>query len=142
MLGVPSEKIPGAIEKGIGDLLGPDVATDGQLAASLTFAGTVGAPKVSGFLTGQDIDVALYDQGIRLTKGVVRVALAKRGRTMYQHVDKCLNSGLERMLQLLEPGDRQALFRIVERLLAQVGAANQPPNSQPSPSHLDGTEDT
>ncbi|WP_253912976.1 translocation/assembly module TamB domain-containing protein [Ralstonia pickettii] len=61
--------------KSIGDLLGPDVATDGQLAASLTFAGTVGAPKVSGFLTGQDIDVALYDQGIRLTKGVVRVAL-------------------------------------------------------------------
>lgn len=61
--------------KSIGDLLGPDVATDGQLAASLTFAGTVGAPKVSGFLTGQDVDVALYDQGIRLTKGVVRVAL-------------------------------------------------------------------
>ncbi|WP_296223597.1 translocation/assembly module TamB domain-containing protein [Ralstonia sp. UBA689] len=61
--------------KGIGDLLGPDVATDGQLAASLTFAGTVGAPKVSGFMTGQDLDVALYDQGIRLTGGVVRVAL-------------------------------------------------------------------
>ncbi|CAJ0775541.1 hypothetical protein LMG7141_00379 [Ralstonia condita] len=61
--------------KGIGDLLGPDVATDGQLAASLSFAGTVGAPKVSGFLTGQDIDVALYDQGIRLTGGVLRVAL-------------------------------------------------------------------
>ncbi|MFX7748044.1 hypothetical protein ABTK03_21935, partial [Acinetobacter baumannii] len=50
-------------------------ATDGQLAASLQFAGTVGAPKISGFLTGQDIEVALYDQGIRLTKGVVRVAL-------------------------------------------------------------------
>ncbi|WP_413707918.1 translocation/assembly module TamB domain-containing protein [Ralstonia sp. Ralssp110] len=61
--------------KSIGDLLGPDVATDGQLAASLTFAGTVGAPKVSGFMTGQDVEVALYDQGIRLTKGVVRVAL-------------------------------------------------------------------
>ncbi|MGL6157895.1 MAG: translocation/assembly module TamB domain-containing protein, partial [Ralstonia mannitolilytica] len=61
--------------KGIGDLLGPDVATDGQLAASLTFAGTVGAPKVSGFLTGQDVEVALYDQGIRLTGGVLRVAL-------------------------------------------------------------------
>ena len=61
--------------KGIGDLLGPDVATEGQLAASLTFAGTVGAPKVSGFLTGQDIEVALYDQGIRLTGGLVRVAL-------------------------------------------------------------------
>lgn len=61
--------------KGIGDLLGPDVATDGQLAASLTFAGTVGAPKVSGYMSGQDIEVALYDQGIRLTGGLVRVAL-------------------------------------------------------------------
>jgi translocation and assembly module TamB len=61
--------------KAIGDLLGPDVALEGKLAASLTLAGTVSAPKVSGFMTGQDIDVALYDQGIRLTKGTVRVAL-------------------------------------------------------------------
>jgi len=61
--------------KGIGDLLGPDIALEGKLATSLTFAGTVGAPRVSGYMTGQDIEVALYDQGIRLTGGVVRVAL-------------------------------------------------------------------
>ncbi|AYB60025.1 translocation/assembly module TamB domain-containing protein [Ralstonia solanacearum] len=61
--------------KAVGDLLGPDVALDGRLAANLTFAGTVGAPKVSGLLDGQGIDVALYDQGIRLTDGTVHVGL-------------------------------------------------------------------
>ncbi|MBT1538838.1 translocation/assembly module TamB [Ralstonia solanacearum] len=61
--------------KAVGDLLGPDVALDGRLAANLTFAGTVGAPKVSGLLDGQGIDAALYDQGIRLTDGTVHVGL-------------------------------------------------------------------
>jgi len=56
-------------------LSGPQYAFEGRLAAVLQLAGTVGKPLLTGNIDGEDIALTLYDEGIRLTGGVVRVAL-------------------------------------------------------------------
>ena len=54
---------------------GPQYAFDGKLAATLQLAGTVGNPLLTGNIDGSGIAITLYDLGIRLTDGIVRVAL-------------------------------------------------------------------
>lgn len=56
-------------------LLGPQMAFKGQMQAALTLAGTLGQPKLSGTVNGDGLAVTVYDQGIRLQDGVVRIAL-------------------------------------------------------------------
>lgn len=56
-------------------LMGPQYGFDGRLAAALQLAGTVGEPLLTGSINGDGLSITLYDQGIRLTDGIVRIAL-------------------------------------------------------------------
>ena len=61
--------------KSLESLTGPQYAFEGKLAAAMRLGGTVGNPLLTGTLDGSEIAVTLYDQGIRLTDGVVHVVL-------------------------------------------------------------------
>ncbi|GAB7548949.1 translocation/assembly module TamB domain-containing protein [Cupriavidus sp. 8B] len=61
--------------KSLEALSGPQYAFDGKLAAVLQLAGTVGQPLVTGTIDGTGIAITLYDEGIRLTDGIVHVVL-------------------------------------------------------------------
>jgi translocation and assembly module TamB len=56
-------------------LMGPQMALKGRMDAALTAAGTLGQPKLSGAVNGDGLAVTVYDQGIRLQDGVVRIVL-------------------------------------------------------------------
>jgi translocation and assembly module TamB len=56
-------------------LLGPKVAFKGSLSAELDAAGTLAQPKLSGAVNGDRLAVTLFDQGIQLQNGTVRVAM-------------------------------------------------------------------
>jgi len=56
-------------------LVGPQYAFEGRLATAIQLGGTVGAPRLTGTIDGDDLAITLYDEGLRLTDGVVRVAL-------------------------------------------------------------------
>ncbi|RXZ38008.1 hypothetical protein D9O50_00135 [Oxalobacteraceae bacterium CAVE-383] len=59
----------------VGALLGPSIVFKGALAAQLNAAGTLAAPKLSGALNGDGLGVTLFDQGIELQNGTVRVVM-------------------------------------------------------------------
>lgn len=61
--------------KALEALSGPQYALEGRLAAQLQLGGTVGNPLLTGSIDGSGIGVTLFDLGIRLTDGVVQVAL-------------------------------------------------------------------
>lgn len=61
--------------KSLEALTGPQYAFDGRIAAAMRLAGTVGSPQLTGTLDGDGLAVTLYDLGIRLTDGIVRIAL-------------------------------------------------------------------
>jgi translocation and assembly module TamB len=56
-------------------LLGPAVAFKGALGAELNAAGTLGQPKLSGAVNGDNLAVTWFDQGIQLQDGTVRVVM-------------------------------------------------------------------
>lgn len=60
----------------LASLTGPRIALGGKLSANITVGGTAGAPVVSGELTGDQLALTLYDQGVRLRDGVARITLA------------------------------------------------------------------
>jgi translocation and assembly module TamB len=66
-------KVP-ALET-VGALLGPKVAFKGSVAAQFDAAGTLGRPVLSGALNGDRLAVTLFDQGIQLDRGTVRVVM-------------------------------------------------------------------
>lgn len=61
--------------KSLESLTGPQYGFEGRLAATLRLAGTVGNPELTGAVNGDDLGVTLYDQGIRLSDGIVRIVL-------------------------------------------------------------------
>jgi translocation and assembly module TamB len=61
--------------KSLEALTGPQYAFDGRLAAAMRLAGTVGAPLLTGTVDGDNLALTLYDEGLRLTDGTVRVVL-------------------------------------------------------------------
>ncbi|WP_019449125.1 translocation/assembly module TamB domain-containing protein [Cupriavidus sp. BIS7] len=61
--------------KSLEALSGPQYAYEGRIAAAIRLAGTVGSPLLTGTVDGSEIAVTLYDLGIRLTDGVVQLAL-------------------------------------------------------------------
>ncbi|MGX6566148.1 translocation/assembly module TamB domain-containing protein [Cupriavidus necator] len=61
--------------KSLEALTGPQYAFDGKLAAAMRLAGTIGAPLLTGTVDGDNLAVTLYDLGLRLTDGTVRVVL-------------------------------------------------------------------
>ena len=61
--------------RSLGVLAGPQVALDGSLNLKLTAAGTLGAPKFSGTVDGDQLALTLFDQGVRLKDGIARISL-------------------------------------------------------------------
>ncbi|QJQ00156.1 translocation/assembly module TamB domain-containing protein [Herbaspirillum rubrisubalbicans] len=61
--------------KRMGDLIGPQVSLNGKLAANLNAAGTLGQPKLSGAINGDNLAVTEFDQGIQLKDGIVRIVM-------------------------------------------------------------------
>ncbi|CAG9175876.1 hypothetical protein LMG23992_03039 [Cupriavidus laharis] len=61
--------------KALESLSGPQYAFAGRLAAALRLSGTVGAPVLTGTVDGDGIALTMYDLGIRLTDGIVRIVL-------------------------------------------------------------------
>ncbi|HWW07370.1 translocation/assembly module TamB domain-containing protein [Collimonas sp.] len=62
--------------KSIGALIGPQVALDGSIAMDLNLAGQIGKPVLSGKVSGDQLAVTLFDQGIKLKDGTARLNLA------------------------------------------------------------------
>ncbi|WP_081768687.1 translocation/assembly module TamB domain-containing protein [Herbaspirillum sp. RV1423] len=61
--------------KTIGALLGPQYSLDGKLAMDLDAAGTLAKPRLSGAVNGDGLAVTLFDQGIQLKDGIVRIVM-------------------------------------------------------------------
>ena len=53
---------------------------------------------------------------------VVHVRLTARGAAQHRRIEAGVLDGMARFLGLLDAGDRRALFRIVDRLIARLGA--------------------
>jgi len=60
-----------------GALWGPQVLLDGALNMDLIASGTLGQPKLSGTIAGDRLALNLFDSGIRLQDGTVRIALSE-----------------------------------------------------------------
>lgn len=86
---------------------------------------------------------------------VVRVWLTPRGAEASRGIEDGIHAKLVFVLGLLDPPDRRALFRIVDKLIERLGppdaAARQPPSGKaprgrksgyPLPSHAGRQEDT
>ncbi|WP_343583455.1 translocation/assembly module TamB domain-containing protein [Herbaspirillum sp.] len=61
--------------KRTGDLIGPQVSLNGKLGAELNATGTLGQPKLSGAINGDNLAVTQFDQGIQLKDGIVRIVM-------------------------------------------------------------------
>jgi len=61
--------------KRIGALLGPQYALDGKLALTFKVDGSLGAPRLSGAINGDQLAVTLFDQGIQLKDGIARITM-------------------------------------------------------------------
>jgi len=59
----------------IAALLGPQYALEGKLALAFKAEGSLGAPRLSGTINGDQLAVTLYDQGIRLKDGIARLSM-------------------------------------------------------------------
>ncbi len=59
----------------VASLAGPRIALDGSLQADIAVGGTLADPSFNGAVTGDRIALTLYDQGVRLRDGTVRIAL-------------------------------------------------------------------
>jgi translocation and assembly module TamB len=59
----------------VGALIGPSIVFKGALAAEMNAAGTLGQPKLSGAINGDGLGVTLFDQGIELQNGTVRIVM-------------------------------------------------------------------
>ncbi|WP_347556106.1 translocation/assembly module TamB domain-containing protein [Robbsia sp. KACC 23696] len=58
-----------------GGLLGPAYLFDGALALRLTVAGTMGKPRLSGSLKGDQLNAQLLDQGVQLRDGTIDIGV-------------------------------------------------------------------
>jgi translocation and assembly module TamB len=70
--------------KTVATLAGPQLALDGSLAMELDLAGTLAQPKWSGAISGDRLALTLFDLGIRLHDGVVRIGLQQNLITLQQ----------------------------------------------------------
>ncbi|EJN02056.1 translocation/assembly module TamB domain-containing protein [Herbaspirillum sp. YR522] len=61
--------------KRVGDLIGPQLSLKGRLAAELSASGTLGQPRLSGAINGDELAVTEFDQGIQLKDGIVRIVM-------------------------------------------------------------------
>lgn len=63
--------------KAVAMLAGPELALDGSLALDLDLAGTLAQPKWSGTIAGDQLALTLFDLGIQLHDGTVRIGLSQ-----------------------------------------------------------------
>jgi len=63
--------------KAVAALAGPELALDGSVAADLALSGTLETPQWSGELAGDRLALTLFDLGIQLRDGVVRIGLSR-----------------------------------------------------------------
>ncbi|WP_039874686.1 translocation/assembly module TamB domain-containing protein [Herbaspirillum frisingense] len=61
--------------KRVGDLIGPQLSLNGKLSADLNAAGTLGQPRLSGAINGDNLALTEFDQGIQLKDGIVRIVM-------------------------------------------------------------------
>jgi translocation and assembly module TamB len=59
----------------VGDLIGPQLSLNGKLSADLNAAGTLGQPRLSGAINGDNLALTEFDQGIQLKDGIVRIVM-------------------------------------------------------------------
>lgn len=69
---------------GVGNLIGPHVSLRGKLDTTLNVEGTVGKPKLSGGINGDNISFTLLDEGIKLHNGTIRAVLERNVLTLNQ----------------------------------------------------------
>lgn len=121
--------------KALEALTGPQCAFEGRLAAAMQLAGTVGAPVLTGTVNGDDLGVTLYDLGIRLTDGIVRIVLDRNVIELRQVVfrggDGTLTASGNVRLGEADPtlrarivAERLELFASPERTLVVSGNAD------------------
>ncbi len=121
--------------KALEALTGPQYAFDGRLAAAMQLAGTIGAPVLTGTVNGDGLAITLYDQGIRLTDGIVRIVLDRNvielRQVMFRGGDGTLTASGNVRLGETDPtlrarivADRLELFASPERTLVVSGNAD------------------
>lgn len=59
----------------VGGLLGPKILLKGRASAQLALSGVAGKPKLSGRISGDNLALTLFDLGIQLHDGTVRIAM-------------------------------------------------------------------
>lgn len=95
----------------IGPALDSNIKSSGRLALAANISGTIGQPHLRGQLSGNDLAVALLDQGIRLQQG----KLAARLDQTRLHIDQ---------LSFIAPHNPPPR----DRLLSQLKLAQEPGN--------------
>lgn len=79
----PQSAVEGKLEADIPDLkplvalAGPSLGVQGRSRIAITAGGTLGNPVLGGLVNGDDLALTLYDQGIHLDRGVVRLVLER-----------------------------------------------------------------
>lgn len=133
--------------KSVGMLLGPRIALDGTVAASLSGSGTLAQPKFSGSINGDKLALTLFDQGIQLRDGIARLALNENVIALQQLEfhggDGSLKASGEVQLGQSNPNlsahivaDRLQLFASPDRQLIVSGQASL--TSVAEKLHIDG----
>lgn len=118
------------------DILGAQYALKGRLNVAMALAGTVGKPRPTGEVTGDDLSVQMFDTGIRLRDGRVRIALTPTSIDLRDVVFTGGGGGTARAtgnvkLDTREPtlgiklvADKLQLFSAPDRQLTLSGEAN------------------
>jgi DNA-binding MarR family transcriptional regulator len=62
---------------------------------------------------------------------VVRTRLTAQGEDAYRRIDGEIHASVQRLLALLDPSDRRALLRIVDRIIERLGVVDAAPARPP-----------
>jgi DNA-binding MarR family transcriptional regulator len=62
---------------------------------------------------------------------VVRTRLTAQGESAYRRIDGEIHASVQRVLELLDPADRRALLRIVNRIIERLGVEDAAPARRP-----------
>ncbi|PWF48486.1 translocation/assembly module TamB domain-containing protein [Massilia glaciei] len=109
----------------LGALAGPRVAVSGNAGAVVTAAGTLGRPRLYGVMTGEQIGLTLYDYGLRLRDGSLRLRLADGAVVLERAVFRGGDGTLRASGRFpLEPADAAPAVSVVADELQVLGGPN------------------
>ncbi len=104
--------------------LGRDGAlTMGELARRLG----VTEKTVTGVVDRLEREGHVQRERITLDRRVVHCRLTPEGQQTYQQLDRSLHEAMGQVLELLDPSDRTALFRIIEKLVRRLETPAEDP---------------